>query len=354
MLTEKIKKMIYFLLLIINLYLVFLILPKLNNVFSNIFAIIFPFIFAFVVAFILQPLIAFIQKYVKKRWIAVIIVVVLVLIFLFIFIRYLLNIIITEFQLLSDKLPDLILEFEMLINKLFKQIPFLENYQISLQDWIDKIMIIDKDQITSVILSNQTFSFITNIGKNIIITSVIILYLLLDYEKIITSIRNYLVNRGKIRFKNYLGDLHQTMSAYFRGVLLVMFILLMVFTIVFSIIGLENAFIFALIISFTNIIPYLGSWIGTCLPVLYALLSSTKQAVIVLICCIIIQTLEADLLTPFIQGKKVKMHPLMIVFSLLLFGTLFGFVGMIAAVPITAIINITLKHYPLKFSLFRN
>lgn len=133
-----------------------------------------------------------------------------------------------------------------------------------------------------------------------------------------------------------------------------MFILFMVFSITFSIIGLDNSIIFALIISFTNIIPYLGSWIGTSLPVLYALLSSTKLAIIVLVCCIVIQILEADFLTPFIQGKKIKIHPLLIVFSLLIFGTLFGFFGMLIAVPATAFISITLKYYPLKISLISN
>ena len=112
--------------------------------------------------------------------------------------------------------------------------------------------------------------------------------------------------------------------------------------------GIENGMIFALIIALTNAIPYVGSWIGTAFPVIYVLLSSKRKAIVLLVICIVVQTIEADILTPLIQGKKTQLHPLIIVLSLMIFGVLFGFVGMIIAVPLSAIISITLKYYPLK------
>ena len=184
--------------------------------------------------------------------------------------------------------------------------------------------------------------------KYVLIVPIILLYLLLDYEKILSSLRIFLIKNNKVKFKNYLGELHKTMSSYIRGVLLVMFILFALFTIIFLILNVENGMVFALIISITNVIPYLGSWIGTSLPVLYVLLSSYNKAIVVLIICVIIQTIEADVLTPLIQGKKTKLHPLIIMLSLLFFGSIFGFIGMMIAVPMAAIINITLKYYPLK------
>ena len=126
-----------------------------------------------------------------------------------------------------------------------------------------------------------------------------------------------------------------------------MIILFMVFSIVFMLIGVENGMIFAFIIAITNAIPYLGSWIGTLFPTVYVLLTSPSKTIWVLIICIIIQTLEADILTPLIQGKKTQLHPLIIVLSLMVFGVIFGFFGMIIAVPLSAIISITLKYYPI-------
>ena len=157
-----------------------------------------------------------------------------------------------------------------------------------------------------------------------------------------------MIKTNKIRLKNYLQELHKTMTSYFRGVLLVMFLLFMVCTIVFTIIGVENGMVFALIIAITNIIPYLGSWIGTGLPVIYVLLTNPTKTLPVLIVCVIIQTIEADFLTPLIQGKQTKIHPLILIISLLFFSNLFGFFGMLISVPMTAIIMITIKHYPIK------
>lgn len=354
MINEKTKKLIYYLLLIINLYLLFLIIPKLSNVFNDILSIILPFLIAFALAFILHPLVSLIQKYIKKRWIAVGVVLLFLIIFLFIFVKYILNILLNELDYLSLTMPDLIKELEVLLNNFINSIPFLEKYHISLQDLIDKTLNPDSNIIQETLFSSETFSLIVNIGKYILITPIILLYLLLDYEKILCSFRNYLIKNNKIKFKNYLGELHKTISSYFRGVLIVMLILFMVFSVVFLILDVENGMIFALIISLTNTIPYVGSWIGTAFPVIYVLLSSKNKAIILLIICIVIQTIEADILTPLIQGKKTQLHPLIIILSLMIFGVLFGFIGMIIAVPLSAIISITLKYYPIRISKIEN
>ena len=354
MINEKIKKLIYYLLLIINLYLLFLIIPKLSNVFNDILSIILPFLVAFALAFILHPFVSFIQKYVRKRWIAVGLTLIVILIILFIFIKYILNILVNELEYLSTIMPDLIKELEVVLNNIIDSIPFLEKYQISLQDILDNTINPDSNIIQETIFSTQTFNLILKIGKYLLVTPIILLYILLDYEKIICSFRKFLINNNKIKFKNYLGELHRTISSYFRGMLIVMLILFMVFSIVFIILGVENGTVFALIIALTNAIPYVGSWIGTALPVIYVLLSSKRKAIILLIVCVVIQTLEADVLTPLIQGKKTQLHPLIIVMSLMFFGVLFGFFGMIIAVPLSAIISITLKYYPINLKKLIN
>lgn len=343
MLTEKIKKIVYILLLSLLIYIIFLIIPKISNVLIFIFNIIKPFLIGFIIAFLLQPFVSKIQKYVKRRGFAVAIVLVIFAILLIIFIKYIANVLIYEFEHLSNKMPEIIKELEIIINKVFDQIPFLEKYSISLEDIITN----NSNIITDTIFTSEMLNKLLNGFKYILIIPIILLYLLLDYEKILSKIRTFLVKNNKIKFKNYLGELHQTMSSYIRGVLLVMFILFMLFTIIFLIFDVENGMVFALIIAITNVIPYLGSWIGTSLPVLYVLLTSYNKAIVILVICVIVQTLEADLLTPLIQGKKTKLHPLIIILSLLLFGSLFGFIGMMIAVPMAAIINITLKHYPL-------
>lgn len=349
MLNEKIKKLIYIILLSLVIYLIFLILPKLNNIFNLLLNIVKPFLIAFILAFILQPAVNFIQRFVKKRNIAIIIVLILLFLFSFFFLKYIANTLIYEFEQFSLKFPELILEIENIINKLINKIPLFKSYQISLQDIINNSNILEDSLFTT-----ETFNKIINMGKYLLITPIILVYFLIDYEKIINYLKDYLIRNNQIKFKNYLSELNQTIFSYFRGVLLVMFILFMTFSIVFLILDIENGMIFALIIAITNIIPYIGSWIGTSIPVLYVLLSSYNKAFIVLIICIIIQTLEANVLTPLVQGKNTKLHPLLIMFSLLLFGALFGFIGMMLAVPLAVVIKITLKYYPIKVFKSKN
>jgi len=137
MLTEKIKKIIYILLLSLLIYIIFLIIPKFSNIISFIFKVINPFLISFVLAFLLQPFVCKLQKYVKKRGIAVAIVLFISSILIVIFVKYIANVLIYEFEHLSNKFPDIINELEDIINKIFDQIPFLKKYDISLEDLIN-------------------------------------------------------------------------------------------------------------------------------------------------------------------------------------------------------------------------
>lgn len=350
MFTKAINKIIFILLSILLLYVLFLIIPHLSKYITTLFDIILPFIISFVIAYILQPIVLFFQKIVKKRWISVVIVFIVTIALLFLISKYLVTITIEELEILKNKLPDIIDEVDFLINNIIKKIPFINKNNISIKESIANYL--SKSRIEKSIFSNNTLYKLINIIKYVILVPIIIVYLLLDYEKIICSFRNYLEKNRLNRFKDYLGELNQVMSSYFKTIFIVMLILFGIFCLAFTIIGIDNAFIFALIIAITNIIPYLGSYIGTALPVLYALLTSTTKAIIVLVTCVVLQTLEADVLTPSIHGKSIKIHPLLLMLSLLVFGNLFGFFGMLIAVPMAAFLKVTLKYYPIK--LYKN
>lgn len=343
MLNKGIKKLIFILLTIIIFYLLLLIIPIIKPFIVAIMDIILPFIIAFMISFVLYPIVNLIEKLVKKRWISLFITLFFTFLIIFLFGKYIFSILIEELEILKKELPKIIKEVEDIINLFLNKLP-IKTETIK----IDFDMFLSKEMINDTLFDGTTIKTMINIIKYIIIVPIIVIYLILDYDKILCSLREFLIKNNKERFKNYLGELNETMSNYVRGVLIVMVILFLLFSIIFIIIGLDNALIFALFIAVTNIIPYLGSYMGTALPVLYALLTSKTQAIIILVICIIIQSLEADFLTPYIQGKQLKLHPLIVIFSLLFFGKLFGFLGMIMAVPLCSVIKITLKYYGYK------
>jgi predicted PurR-regulated permease PerM len=125
----------------------------------------------------------------------------------------------------------------------------------------------------------------------------------------------------------------------------VMIILIIVCTFIFILLKLDFAIFFAIIIAVTNVIPYLGPYLGAVFPVLYALLTSPSKALVVALAIFLVQQVESNFLTPYINSKKIKVHPLIGIFFLLFFGSIFGLIGMIFATPVLAIIRITLKYY---------
>lgn len=348
MLNTRLKQMLLMLLLVVNFYLFLLIFPKLNFVFNTLFSIVIPFLIAFVLTFLLNPIVNYLQKFFKKRWLAVFVVLLTLIIILFLFFRYVFILIVSELEIFTNRLPDIIREFENLINNFIKKVPIFENYNFKVYDNIMGYINKSTNIFQNTILTTKTLSTVINILKYVVVVPVILIYFLLDYDKIKEGIKCYLIKNHKNKIKDYLSELNKTMTSYFRGVFIVMFMLFMLFTIIFMILGIDNGLIFSIIIAITNVIPYIGSWIGTAIPVLYVLITSSSKAITLLIICVIIQTVEADMISPYVHGRRVKIHPLMLMLSLLFFGSLFGFIGMLIAVPMAAFINVTLKYYPLK------
>lgn len=343
MLNNSIKKLILILLLIVTIYLFYLILPFLTDIAVFLLRIIVPFIISFGIAFILQPVVLFVQKLVKKRILAVFLVVLvftgLIALSLYLIIPYLAE----EIRELVQNLPSIMEEFKTLVNSISQKLDFLpDNYRPSFEN-IDAWLSENMDRLSD--WPREALSFIIENITYILIVPMTLIYFLTDYEKILCGIRDYLIEHGKIRFKNYLGEMHQTMAAFVRGTFIVMAILTAVCTIIFMIMNMEYALFFGLIIAITNVIPYLGPYIGGAFPVIYALLESPTKAIIVVIIISLIQQLESDYLTPYINGKKINVHPLIVILAVIIVGEMFGLVGMIFAIPILVILKITFKYY---------
>jgi len=346
LINDYIKKLILVLLLVVTAYVFFLLLPYLATIFRFVIKIITPFIIAFAIAFILQPIVCFFNKKGLSRGLSVAVVLLIFVAAVILTLVLTVPHLVTELKLLIAKVPDILEDIKGILDdfaKLFKFLPekYQPNYE-NVNGFLSKYM----SKLGNI--PENILNKLTSILSTLVLVPMILIYFLLDYEKILCALRNYLIKNNKIRFKNYLADLNKIMGSYFRGVFLVMIILTIAFSIAFFIIDLEFAIFFGLIIGITNIIPYVGSYIGGAFPFVFALAESPQKAFTVLAISVVFQTLESDLLSPYIHSKRVKIHPLIVLFTLIVFGSLFGIFGMMVAVPILSMIKITLKHYPLR------
>lgn len=345
--NKQIKILIYLILIIVLLYLLHLMLPVISGVLKFILKIFIPFIIAFLIAYILEPVVEFFKKYLKKRLYAVIITLVLFLLLIYFLISTTIPFLINEIRSFMENYESIVDSLEDRINAFSKKFDFLpesfkptfDNIKTILYDYINKIQIVPSKIITKVA---DYFSIIVVIPMSLF-------YILLDYEKILCRIRNYLIDNKYIRLKNYLGELNCSISKFIKTTFIIMLLVLVLSTVSFWISGLDYPLFFGLIISITNIIPYIGPYIGGAFPVLYALVESNALSLVILIIILVIQVLESDVISPYLHGKNNDIHPLVVIFGIILFGKLFGLIGMIISIPIISIIKITLKYYPFKF-----
>lgn len=337
------NRLINIALILIILLLFFNVFPYLVDIINFIFKLLLPFLIGFTFAFILLPVVNFLVKHKFNRKLAVFIVVVVFLGIISFGLYLLFPMLIEELYLIIQKIPDYINFMENKINYLENKLDFLPIEFIPSYDHLEEVVI---NYLMN--LLNSVFDIIKN-GMSYIITFlmsiVLMIYFLIDFNKIIEWIKLKSDSFKKIKLKEYLIDIKDTMQAYFKGVILVSSILILLSFILFTIFDIDYAFLLAIVIGITDIIPYIGPYIGGGLAVIVALTTSLEKAIIVLIIIVILQGLESWLITPKIQSKSIKVHPILVLLSLIFFGSIWGVIGMIVAVPLLAIIQTTIRKY---------
>jgi len=142
-----------------------------------------------------------------------------------------------------------------------------------------------------------------------------------------------------------LKDVDEVLSRFITGQALVSLVVGVLMYIGYRIIGLEYALVLALFSMVLAIIPFLGPILGVIPALLVGLSSGLLMVVKILGVMVLVQQLEGNLITPQIMGKRIHTHPLMIILVILVFGSLFGFVGILLAVPSYAMIKVVLKNF---------
>ena len=120
----------------------------------------------------------------------------------------------------------------------------------------------------------------------------------------------------------------------------------------FAIIGLQAPVLFGLFCGLTDLIPYVGPYIGGIAAVIIGFSQSTFTGILAIVICVVVQSVENFILQPLIMSKTMKLHPVTIIIGLLIFEHFFGIVGMILATPIIALLKVIYHFVAEKFNLF--
>lgn len=190
-------------------------------------------------------------------------------------------------------------------------------------------------------LIQRLSSWVLPLFTSIALLPILLLYYLYDYELIGDSIRGIIPKKHEKNASKLATRLNETVGAYLRGQLMLMIALGSVATIVYKLIGLQYYFVFGFLAGITNIIPYFGLIIAALPPIIYSMLSPTGPGpLLVLLVNFVLQFIEGNIFQPLIMSHQLSIHPIIIIISILFFGSLFGALGVIFASPIAASIKV--------------
>jgi predicted PurR-regulated permease PerM len=184
----------------------------------------------------------------------------------------------------------------------------------------------------------------------IMIIPFIAFYMLKDFPLIKRAVWYMTPKKWRHSGARFLRELDVSLGSYIRGQLLVCAIIGSLSALLFWIFDLKYPLLLGLIIAATNVIPYFGPIIGAIPAVIIAATSSVKLVIITLVIVFSLQFLEGNILSPYIVGRSLHMHPLMIMLALTAGGEMGGIIGMILGVPVLVVLKVAIIHAKNHFS----
>jgi predicted PurR-regulated permease PerM len=185
-----------------------------------------------------------------------------------------------------------------------------------------------------------------NILLLFVIVPVVAVYLLLDWDRMVAQIDSLLPRDHAPVIRSLARDIDKTLASFIRGMGTVCLILGTYYAIALMLVGLQFGLVVGFIAGLVTFIPYLGAMLGGVLAIGLALFQFWGDWVSIgLVAAIFVlgQVLEGNFLTPKLVGNSVGLHPVWLILALSMFGSMFGFVGMLAAVPIAAALGVVAR-----------
>ncbi|MFL2099252.1 AI-2E family transporter [Desemzia sp. FAM 23991] len=289
--------------------------------------------------YLLTPIVSLLEKINIKRKIATPIVLLVFISIVIILVLTLIPAILTQIGQLLENLPKVVNNLEMQLAKLEEQEWFKE---IDVTEIVDSFGLTIRS-VSNFLITNVTTSLgslvgiVTNAAIFIVTVPIMLFYMFRDGSKLPQAISRFLPFEYRTEMIGLMGQMNNTISSYISGQALVCLFIGIFTYLGYLLVGQPYALLLGLIAGVTNIIPYLGPFIGAAPAVVLALTISPVQALKVALVVLVIQQIESNLVSPNIIGKSLDIHPLTIIVLLLVAGNLSGVLGMIIAVPTYAV-----------------
>jgi predicted PurR-regulated permease PerM len=311
--------------------------------------ILLPFIAGLALAYFLDPIADWLEKKGMGRTIATSLILgVFLLIFVFSLIL-ILPVLIEQFSAFVSRLPDHFKSIGRLANEMAPEWlrQFISDKQMGIEASLKDVATQGAKWVASFATSLLSRGLaLVNLISLIVITPIVAFYMLNDWDKMIAKIDGWLP-RDHVKPIRQIGhDIDSAMAGFVRGQGTVCLILGLFYAIALSLAGLNFGLLIGLVAGFISFVPYVGSIVGLVISIGVALVQFLPDWVAIgTVAAIFVtgQFFEGNFLSPKLVGDRVGLHPVWLMFALLAFGYLFGFVGLLVAVPLAAAVGVLVR-----------
>ncbi len=310
-------------------------------------AILPPFFMAAIFAYLGNPLVSKIMRYKLPRLLAVVMVFTIMIVTLLLMVLLLIPMIQTQLSVLTTLIPKIIQWAQEVVFP-FLQAKFGPHHvdALQLQTAIKDNWRSAGNVISSVVttLSHSSWWLVSWL-TNLLLIPVVTFYLLRDWHLVLENGEKLLPRRLAPTLTQLASECNEVLGAFFRGQLLVMLALGLIYAMGLSLIGLQVALLIGLMAGLLSIVPYLGFIVGLGAAIVAALLQFHQVHYLSYVMMVFVagQVLEGMVLTPSLVGDKIGLHPVAVIFAILAGGEMFGFIGILLALPVAAVIMVLLR-----------
>lgn len=358
-LTSKILNLVYIAMIIGIIFIATLLVKEwgILKFVMTILKVATPFFIGFVIAWLFNPLVVKLENRGWNRAVASMVIFLVFILIIFAFFSMLIPTIYTQLNDLIASLPGI---FNSLKNWITN---FLNNFNSS--DMVDVASIEanifkSMEDLGTNITTNLPSMIMNIVGVvfsglgTMAISLVVGLYLLFDFNNATDHLLKYIPKTHKYEIETLINQIGEELRKCVRGTLTVACMVFVCDSLGFALAGLKAPILFGLLCGITDLIPYIGPYIGGAAAVIVGFSQNPMIGIIVLSVAVVVQLVENYVLQPVVMSKTVELHPVTIIIGLLIFGHFFGIIGMILAMPIMSLIKVVYRFFATKYDWFNS
>jgi predicted PurR-regulated permease PerM len=321
--------------------------------------VLMPFVAGMVLAYLLNPLANRLERMGANRLVASLVILAICLIVFVVVLVAVVPLLVHQFVNFADNVPGYISRLQVLASEqgayladklgvnLLEKLGLGQGNTPDLSGSVGNIVGKGAQWLTAVLASIWSGgSALITVASLIVVTPVVAFYLLVDWARMIESLNSLVPIDHRATVYRLAGEIDKAIAGFLRGQSLVCLFLGLWYGLGLTLIGLNFGFLIGLTAGVLSFIPYVGSLTALVVAAIVAIVQGWPSYWLLVMSLIVVGTgqfLEGNVLTPKLVGESVGLHPVWLMFALLAFGSLFGFTGLIVAVPVAAAMGVLIR-----------